>query len=412
MADMLTDLAIKSAKPREAPYKMGDSGGLYLQITPTGGKLWRWKYRVAGKEKKLSLGAYPEISLPLARKSRDEARAQLKAGQDPALIKRRKKADDMADAGDTFAAVARDYFEMRRRDAKKRWAEATRERAQHMLGLLLPSLGTVPVRQILPRDVLDAVRKIERRGTQETARRSLQLAGAILRHAVATARLDSDPTRDIRDAVATAETKHFAAITKPAELGDLLRAVDGYEGLGFTRHALLIQAMVFLRPGELRQAQWQDIDWEASVWWVPDDRTKMRKAHAFHMAKQVVELLRQVYVITGPDGFIFPSVRTTSRPMSENTLNGALRRLGYTTSQMTSHGFRTTASTLLNESGKWNPDAIERALAHGDSNAVRGIYNRSPYWAERVTMMQWWADHLDTLRTGAAVIPLHKASGG
>ena len=403
---MLTDAKIKDAKPRETAYKLGDAGGLYLQVTPTGGKLWRWKYRFAGKEKKLALGTYPDVTLAKARKARDAAKDLLVEGNDPALVKRRAKANHVAEAGDTFAAVALDYFDHRARDAKKRWADATRERAQHMLGLLLPSLGTIPVRQIMPRDVLDAVRKIERRGTQETARRSLQLAGAILRHGVATARLDSDPTRDIRDAVATAETKHFAAITKPAEFGELLRAIDGYEGLGFTRHALLIQAMVFLRPGELRQAQWQDIDWDAAVWWVPDDRAKMRKAHAFPMARQVVELLRQVHAITGPSGFIFPSVRTTSRPMSENTLNGALRRLGYGTDQMTSHGFRTTASTLLNESGKWNPDAIERALAHGDSNAIRGIYNRSPYWAERVTMMQWWADHLETLRTGAQVVPL------
>lgn len=243
---MLTDLAIKSAKPREAPYKLGDSGGLYLQVTPTGGKLWRWKYRVAGKEKKLSLGAYPDVSLPHARKARDEARGQLQAGQDPALVKRRKKADDMADAGDTFAAVARDYFDMRGRDAKKRWAEATRERAQHMLGLLLPSLGTIPVRQILPRDVLDAVRKIERRGTQETARRSLQLAGAILRHAVATARLDSDGGHEwmpMRDAVEgstalyarhygsdrpTASRRAMAVIMKRLARGELLAQSKSY----------------------------------------------------------------------------------------------------------------------------------------------------------------------------------------
>jgi integrase len=351
---MLTDLAIKSAKPREAPYKLGDSGGLYLQVTPTGGKLWRLKYRIGGKEKKLSLGAYPAIDLPAARKARDAAKDRLAEGNDPALIKQREKAADLAEAGDTFAAVATDYFDFRQRDAKKRWAPATMERAKHILGLLLPSLGTVPVRQILPLDVLNAVRKIERRGTQETARRALQLASVILRHGVATAKLDSDPTRDIKDAVATAETKHFAALIKPAEVGELLRAIDGYAGLGFTRHALLIQAMVFLRPGELRQAQWQDIDWDTGVWWVPDDRAKMRKAHVFPMARQVVELLREVHAITGPDGFIFPSVRTTSRPMSENTLNGALRRLGYTTDQMTGHGFRTTASTLLNESGKWN----------------------------------------------------------
>jgi integrase len=403
---MLTDLAIKSAKPREAPYKMGDSGGLYLQVTPTGGKLWRLKYRIGGKEKKLSLGAYPAIDLPAARKARDAAKDRLAEGKDPALIKQREKAADLAEAGDTFSAVATDYFDFRQRDAKKRWAPATMERAKHILGLLLPSLGTIPVRQILPLDVLNAVRKIERRGTQETARRALQLASVILRHGVATAKLDSDPTRDIKDAVATAETKHFAAITKPAEVGELLRAIDGYQGLGFTRHALLVQTMAFLRPGELRQAQWKDIDWEAGVWWVPDTNAKMRKAHVFPMARQVVELLREVHAITGPTGYIFPSVRTITRPMSENTLNGALRRLGYTKDQVTSHGFRTTASTLLNESGKWNPDAIERALAHGDSNAIRGIYNRSPYWAERVAMMQWWADHLDTLRTGADVVPI------
>ena len=401
---MLTDTGIKNAEVKEAPYKIGDSGGLYLLVTQTGGKLWRLKYRFGGKEKKLALGAYPAMTLKAARKERDAAKEILAEGIDPALVKRRKKAADLAEAGDTFLAVAKDYFAFRQRDAKKRWAPATLERATHILGLVLPSLGDIPVRQIMPIDVLNAVRKIERRGTQESARRALQLASVILRHGVATAKLDSDPTRDIKDAVATAETKHFAAITKPALVGELLRAIDGYQGLGFTRHALLIQAMVFLRPGELRQAQWSDIDWDAGVWWVPDDRAKVRKAHVFPMARQVVELLREVHAITGPTGYIFPSVRTITRPMSENTLNGALRRLGYTTDQMTSHGFRTTASTLLNESGKWNPDAIERALAHGDSNAIRGIYNRSPYWAERVIMMQWWADHLATLRTGADVV--------
>ena len=403
---MSPDSKFKDAKPRETAYKLADSEGLYLLVNPTGSKLWRLKFRVGGKEKKLALGAYPAMSLKAARKARDAAKDQLADGNDPALIRRRQKAAERADAGDTFGAVAADYFDFRQRDAKKRWAPATMERAKHILGLLLPSLGTIPVRQILPLDVLNAVRKIERRGTQETARRALQLASVILRHGVATAKLDSDPTRDIKDAVATAETKHFAAITKPALVGELLRAIDGYQGLGFTRHALLIQAMVFLRPGELRQAQWSDIDWDAGVWWVPDDRAKMRKAHVFPMARQVVELLKEVHAITGPTGFIFPSVRTITRPMSENTLNGALRRLGYRTDQMTGHGFRTTASTLLNESGKWNPDAIERAQAHGDSNAIRGIYNRSPYWAERALMMQWWADHLDTLRTGADVVPL------
>ena len=400
----LTDTAIRNAKARDKAYKLGDSGGLYLQVTPSGGKLWRLKFRVDGKERKLALGRYPDISLAEARKRRDAARSQLAQGDDPARAKQRQKVQAKISAENTFAAIAAEYIAKRKRDGAKGWAPSTAIRCEYLLSLLKPSIGHLPIADIGPADVLASVRKMESKGKLETARRTLQLAGAVFRYAVATARLASDPTRDLRGALTTPTVTHYGAITKASRVGELLRAIDDYEGSGLTRLALQLAPHVFVRPGELRHAEWSDIDLDGALWVIPAGKTKMRKPHHVPLSKQAVALFRQAYEATGPAGLVFPSIRTRTRPMSDNTLNAALRRMGYASDEMTAHGFRAMASTLLNESGKWSPDAIERALAHGDSDKVRAAYDRGPHWDERLAMAQWWSDYLDQLRKGGDVV--------
>lgn len=400
----LTDTAVRNAKKREKPYKIGDAHGLFLLVQPSGGKLWRLKYRFDGREKKLSLGTYPSTSLAEARRKRDEAREILASGKDPSREKQREKVRARELAGDTFALICAEYCEKRKRDGHKPWAPATASRSEYLLGLLSNSIGAMPISKIEPIDVLSAVQKIERKGNLESARRTLQLASCVFRYAVATARLPSDPTRDLRGALTAPKVTHYGAITDPKKVGELLRAIDGYEGAGFAKLALQIAPHVFVRPGELRHAEWCEIDLDAKVWMIPAEKTKMRKPHAVPLSSQVVGLFEEVRAITGPTGFVFPSMRSRTRPMSENTLNAGLRRLGYASDEMTAHGFRAMASTLLNESGKWSPDAIERALAHGDSDKVRAAYHRGAHWTERVAMGQWWSDYLEILRKGADVL--------
>lgn len=414
----LTDTSIKAAKPAAKPYKMGDALGLFLLVQPSGGKLWRLKFRIDGKERKLALGTYPEVSLAEARKRRDTAREQLAAGKDPSREKAREKAQRQIAATNTFDLVAREYFDKRKRDGDKPWAPATAGKNEYLLTLLSPSLGNLPVTDILPTDVLAALRKVEAKGTLESARRAMQLAGGIFRYAIATARLTTDPTRDLRGALTAPRSKHRAAILDPVKLGELLRAIDGYQGHVHTRIALALAPHLFVRPGELRQACWEEIDFDEAVWTIPAEKTKMRKPHHVPLSRQALDLFRQSLALTSrATGFVFPSVRTTARPISENTLNAALRRMGYTGDEVTTHGFRATASTLLNQArhpktkrALWSADAIERALAHGDSDKVRAAYHRGQHWDERVEMSQWWSDHLDGLRDGAAILKFPKES--
>ncbi|MBU6395452.1 MAG: integrase arm-type DNA-binding domain-containing protein [Sphingomonadales bacterium] len=394
----LSDAAVRNAKPREKPYKLSDFAGLYLQVQPNGSKLWRMKYRLLGKEKKLSIGPYPEISLSEARRRRDKAREQLHSGLDPSREKVRARQHAEVIAGCTFTMVAEEYCAKRKRDGASAWAPATAARCEYLLSLLDGSIGRLPITDIAPIDVLEAVRRIERRGKLESARRTLQLAGSVFRYAVATARIPSDPTRDLRGALLTPHVTHYGAIVEPEKVGELLRAIDGYDGFGITRQALLLAAHVFVRPGELRHAMWSEINFEERVWTIPPEKMKMRKAHHVPLSRQVIAMLEELKLVTGPRGYVFPSVRSRARPMSENTLNSGLRRLGYRSEEMTGHGFRAMASTLLNESGKWSSDAIERALAHGDKDKVRAAYHRGQHWKERVEMAQWWSDHLDKLR--------------
>lgn len=402
----LTDIAIRNAKPRAKPYKMGDERGLFLLVQPSGGKLWKVKYRVDGREKKLSLGTYPDIGLSDARKKRDEARELIAAGQDPSREKQRAKLRARKEAGDTFAVIAAEYCAKKRRDGKGGWIEHTASRNEYLLSQLTDQVGNLPVSQIEPADILAAIRRIEAKGNLESARRTLQLGSAVFRYAVATARLASDPTRDLRGALTAPEVTHYGAITDAKGAGELLRTIDDYEGLGLTKLALQLAPHVFVRPGELRHAEWADIDLDEAIWIIPAEKMKMRKPHHVPLSQQSLAILQEVHAATGPTGFVFPSIRTRTRPMSENTLNAALRRLGFAKEQMTAHGFRAMASTLLNESGKWHPDAIERALAHGDSDKVRAAYHRGTHWDERVEMAQWWSDYLDQLRKGATIIEL------
>lgn len=397
----LSDIAIRNAKPREKPYKMGDSLGLFLLVQPSGGRLWRLKYRLHGREKKLALGSYPDIGLSDARRRRDEARRLLAEGKDPSLEKQREKARSRIEAANTFGAIADEYCLKRRRDGDRAWATATATRSEYLLSQLAISIGRVPVAEIGPADILAAVRKIEDKGNLESARRTLQLASSVFRYAVATVRLSSDPTRDLRGALLTPKVTHYGAITDPRKAGELLLAIDGYDGHAVTKIALQVAPHVFVRPGELRQAQWGEIDLAAALWTIPAEKMKMRKPHHVPLSLQAVELFRTLQSYSGTSGYAFPSIRTRRRPMSDNTLNAALRRLGYSGDEMTAHGFRSMASTLLNEEGIWTPDAIERALAHGEADKVRAAYHRGAHWKERVKMAQWWSDHLDRLRKEA-----------
>jgi integrase len=408
----LTDIAIRNAKPGTKAIKMADGGGMFLLITPAGGKLWRLKYRMDGAEKLLAMGAYPEIGLGEARRRREEARELIALGKDPSREKQRDKVRARIQAADTFKAICDEFCEKRRRDGTKGWAPATAIRSEYLLSLVCGSIGKLPIGDIEPADVLAAIRRIEGKGKLESARRSLQLAGAVFRYAVATARLASDPTRDLRGALTAPTVTHYGAITDAKKVGQLLRAIDDYEGSGITKLALQIAPHVFVRPGELRHAEWGEFDLDGALWIIPAGKMKMRKAHHVPLSRQAVVLFRVVQAVTGPSGYVFPSVRTRTRPMSENTINAGLRRLGYASDEMTGHGFRAMASTLLNESGKWHPDAIERALAHGDSDKVRAAYHRGAHWKERVDMAQWWSDYLDQLRKGADVVPFPDRAAG
>ncbi len=406
----LTDSAIRALKPRDKAYKAADEKGLYLLVTPAGGRLWKVKFRAAGGvEKKLSLGGYPELSLKDARDRRDEARKLLASGIDPTEQKRRDLHAAKVSAANTFTAVAEAYVAKNERDGlsprttvKRRW----------FIRLLQKAIGNRPVSEITPFEVLEAVRPYEAAKNDEKAHRTLQFVGSVYRYAVANQLASSDPTRDLRGALAKRQPKHHAAILEPKRVGELLRAMDDYEGQGLpiTRLALQLSPYLFVRPGELRGAEWSEIDLEAAVWRIPAPKMKGRQEHVVPLSRQAIALFETAKELTGDGRFVFPSIRTFAKPMSENTVNAALRRLGFTKDEMTAHGFRAMASTLLNESGKWSPDAIEKALAHKDKDAVRAAYHRGTHWAERVEMAQWWADYLDTLRTGARIIPIGKCA--
>ncbi|MBX5461807.1 MAG: integrase arm-type DNA-binding domain-containing protein [Steroidobacteraceae bacterium] len=399
----LTEAAIRAARPHEKPYKLFDGGGLYLLVTPEGGRWWRLKYRYGGKERGLSLGVYPAVSLRTARERRDEARRLLASGVDPSAHRKAERAS----RAETFEALAREWLALQ----QPTLAPATYAKARWLLeAFLLPKLGDRPIHEITPPELLGVLRGIESGGIHETAHRAKQLAGRIFRYAIATGRAERDPAADLRGALAPIAARNHAAITEPAKVGALLRVIDGYVGQPATMYALRLAPLVFVRPGELRAAEWREFDLEAAEWRIPAERMKMREAHLVPLSRQAVAILKELHAFTGTGRYLFPSLRTPARPISENTLNAALRRLGYAKDEMTAHGFRAMASTLLNERG-FPPDVIELQLAHAERNRVRAAYNRAERLDERRQMMQAWADYLDSLRSGARVVTLRQAPG-
>ena len=392
----LTDARCRSARPGPKLQKLTDGGGLQLWLQPTGGRLWRFAYRFAGKQKLLALGVYPVTSVARARQARDDARRLLADGFDPAVEKKRQ-ADARARAP-TFRGIADEYVAKLRRENR---SEATMAKIEWLLGFANAGFGDDPVGEITVPAILKVLQALEARGRYESARRLRSTIGSVFRYAIATARAETDPTYALRGALTQAKPTPRAAVTEPRKFGGLLRAIDAFDGQPGTRIALQLLALLFPRPGELRLAQWPEFDLDRAVWSIPAPRMKTRRPHRMPLPRQAIELLGTLRPLSSGD-FLFAGVRSPSRPISDGTLNAALRRLGYAKDEATGHGFRATASSLLNESGKWHPDAIERQLAHIEGNGVRAAYARGEHWDERVSMMQWWADYLDQLRTPAS----------
>jgi integrase len=402
----LTDTAIRNAKPGVKPYKLADEKGLFLLVTPTGGKWWRLKYRMGGKEKLLSLGTYPEVSLREARDKRDDARKQIAQGIDPSELRKAAKASASAEL-ETFEVIAREWH--RRYSAKWTANHAVRILAR-LEKLVFPWIGSRPIAVLKSVDLLQVLRRIESKGTIETCHKTKQNCGQIFRYAVATGRCERDPTGDLRGALTPVTSNHHAAIIDPKQVGTLLRAIDGFQGSFIVRCALQLNPLVFTRPGELRHAEWTEISLDDAEWRIPAAKMKMRDPHTVPLSTQAVAILKEIQPLTGRGRYVFPSARTPdgSRPMSENAILAALRRMGYDKDEMTGHGFRSTASTILHELG-FHTDIIERQLAHAERNGVKAAYNHAQYLQERRKMMQVWADYLDGLKQGARVIPINRA---
>ena len=405
----LTDTAIRLAKAEASDRKLADGKGLYLLVTASGSKLWRFKYRIDGKEKKLALGSYPEVGLKDARARRDAARQSIQSGSDPSIAKREARIANRIAAATTFAGIADEYILKLKAEGK---AAVTVAKTRWLLTKLSPALGTRPISEISPHELLAVLKKVESVGHRETARRLRSFSSRVFRYAVATARASVDPAQPLQGALVSPVAKHHAAITDPIVFGKLLRSIETYSGQPVTKMALRFTPHVYQRPGEVRKAEWSEIDFEKALWTIPAERMKQRQPHRVPLSQQALAILSQAAELSGGGRYIFPKLGSPLKPMCENAINGALRRMGYGPGDMTAHGFRSTASSLLNESGKWSADAIERALSHADGNQVRAAYHRGAHWPERVEMAQWWSDHLDTLKTGAKVLPFSSKSVG
>lgn len=400
---MLTDVAARNAKFSDKPYKISDSGGLYLLVKSTG-KYWRMNYRYAGKQKTFAIGVYPAVSLVAARKKRDEARELLAKDIDPSLTKAINKQIVRTAAENTFKAVALEWHAK----TSKTWAETTATNIKRYLEKdIFPWLGNRVIKDIAAPELLAVLRKIESRGAHEKAQRCREYAGRVFRYAIATGRAERDPSGDLRGALTPVKTKHHASITEPKAIGALLRSIMGFSGSYITKCALQLAPLVFVRPGELRHAEWAEIDFDKSEWRIPGHKMKMGEPHIIPLSPQSIEILRSIQPLTGEEKYIFPGIRSATRPMSENTINAALRRMGYDKNEMTGHGFRSMASTLLHEHG-WPHEAIERQLAHAERNKVVAAYNYAEHLPKRKEMMRWWADHLDELAAGAKVVNFQK----
>ena len=399
----LTEAHLRAAKPGARIVKLSDGGGLQLWIAPDGSKRWRLAYRVGGGQKLLAIGVYPAIGLREARDSRENARRLLAGGQDPSAAKRLAKASRTAASANTFDALASQLLAKKRNEAK---ADRTLGKIEWLLSLAGPALGARPIAEITAPEILAVLRIVEARGRLETAKRLRATIGQVFRYAVATGRADADPTSALRGAIASPVVTHRAAIIEPKAFGGLLRAIASYSGAPETCAALELLALTFVRPGELRAAEWAEFDLEAAVWSIPAHKMKMKRPHRVPLSPPALNVLRGLRDMTGVGKYLFPSVRSAARCVSENTINAALRRLGFDKEDMTGHGFRSAASSMLNECGLWNADAIERQLAHMDNDSVRRAYARADFWEERVRMMAYWAHRLDAMRRGGDVVAL------
>ena len=410
----LNDTAVRKAKPGEKPRKLSDARGLFLLLTPNGGKYWRFKYRFAGKEKLLALGTYPDVSLADAREKRDEARKCLAKEIDPGALKQLQKMTRLDAAANTYEMIAREWYVKHATN----WAASHGEKILNRLKRdVFPWLGGRPISEITAPEILVVLRRIEKRGALDTAHRAHQNIGQVFRYAIASGVADRNPAADLRGALPPAKETHYPTITGPNEIGQLLRDIETFSGSFVTKCALRLAPLVFVRPGELRKAEWCEFDLDAAEWRIPAARMKMRELHIVPLSRQAIEVLRELAPLTDrvltakPEAprYVFPGARSFIRPMSENTVNAALRRLGYAKEQITGHGFRSMASTILNEQG-WNRDAIERQLAHGERDSIRAAYNYAEYLPERRRMMQAWADILGGFARGATIVNLNRSA--
>ena len=402
----LTDTAIRKAKNADQkPYKLPDEKGLLLLVTPAGGKLWRFNYRFGGKQKTLALGNYPDVPLARAREKRDEARRLLADDIDPSELRKATKAMRADLAANTLEVIGREWYA---KNAPKMADQTKKTMSRWLEKEIFPILGNKPIASITAPDLLVVIKRIEGRGALDIARRVHNLCGRIFRYAVGHGKIDRDPSRDIelKDILPPQNIKHHSSVIDPKQVGELMRAIDCFTGSFITQCALQLAPLVFTRPGELRQAEWSEFDFEKSEWRIPANKMKMKEQHIVPLSTQAVAILKEIKTVTGHGRYLFPGERTHERPMSENTINAALRRLGYTKEEMTGHGFRSMASTLLHELGLSHA-VIESQLAHGERNKVSAAYNFAKYLPERRKMMQQWADYLDKLKAGAKVIPLH-----
>lgn len=398
----LTHIQITRLQASNGALKLSDGRGLILVVQPSGTKVWRLRYRIDGKQKTLHIGTWPKVGIAEARARREEARRMIAEGTDPALVKRfgPSAAKLRITPGNSFREVSAEWIAKCERDGL---SAVTIDKTRWLLDKANAQLGNMPIEVIRPKDVLAVLKKLESAGTLESARRLRSVMSRVFRFAVANALIERDVAADLRGAIATPKAKHLAAITTSREAGVLLRAIEGYTGHEITAIALECSAHLFVRPGELRQAEWPELDADEAVWAIPGEKTKMRRPHWVPLSRQVMGKLHRLHDLTGSGRYLFPCLGKDELPMSENTVNLALRRMGFDANQMTAHGFRAMAATLLNESGMWHPDAIERQLAHLEANEVRRAYTRGEYWPERVRMMQWWSDHIEELRRAPVV---------
>lgn len=401
----LTDTAVKNCKPRACgkDLKLSDGGGLHLLVKPNGAKYWRQSYRLNGKQKTLSHGVYPTTSLKDARARRDEVKRLLSKGIDPSLSRKLDKTAKRNAMANSFEAISREWLAKR----TPSWAHETATRIFRIFRSfeadLFPFIGHRPISEINAAELLETLRRIENRGAVETAHRVKQRAGEVFRYAIATQRAEHNPVPNLQGALAPSRKNNFAAIKDPSRAGELLRAIDGYQGTAVVKAALALAPLVFVRPGNLRRAEWKELDLETATWTIPADKMKTGQAHIVPLSTQALLILREIQPLTGRNTeyqpYVFPSARAGGRPMSDNAILAALRSLGIPKEEMTGHGFRHMASTMLHEQG-WNSDVIERQLAHVEQNSVKGVYNKAKHLAERAKMMQAWADYLDQIRNG------------